>query len=189
MRTSMRILAREHLALRALARIIALEAEVLRRGGRIDPQLMAHIAAYIEAFPNRIHHPKEEDYLFRHMRARAPERVGAVLDRLLDEHAREGESIGRLVQAIEAYRAGEPDSAARLAELAARYARHLEHHIEFENAEAFPLAEEILDEVDWQQIDAAFEANDDPLVSGDERSRFNDLHRRIMAMGALPPGL
>jgi branched-chain amino acid transport system ATP-binding protein len=185
----MRILAKEHLALRALARIIAMEAEILRRGEHIDPQLLEHIAAYIEAFPNRIHHPKEEDHLFRLMRARSPERVSAILDRLLDEHTRENESIEALVRAIDAYRSGTADAASQLSLVAGNYARHLERHIVVEDTQAFPLAKEVLNEADWQEIDAAFLANDDPLVSGDEHSRFNDLHRRIMAMGALPPGL
>ncbi len=189
MRASLRILAREHLALRALARIIGLEAELLRRDGRADAGLLRHIAAYIAEFPNRIHHPKEEDHLFRRMRARAPERCQAVLDRLLAEHVKEGESIAGFLAALDDYAAGTAGAAGRLADIAASYARHLERHIEFENTEAFPLAEAVLQDADWQAIDAAFAANDDPLVSGAPGSRFSDLHRRIMALGALPPGL
>lgn len=189
MRPSMRVLAREHLALRALARIIALESELLRRDGRVDVDLLQNIAAYIGEFPNRIHHPKEEDFLFRCMRVRAPERCGPILDRLRIEHVKEGESIARFLAALAAFRGGDAGAAETLADVAANYAKHLERHIEFENTQAFPLAEEVLQEADWAEIDAAFARNQDPLVSGDATSHFSDLHRRIMAMGAMPPGL
>ncbi len=185
----MRILAREHLALRALARIVAIEAELLARDGKVDLVLLELIAAYIVEFPNRIHHPKEEDYLFRHMRARAPERCSAILDRLLTEHSKEGESIATFMTALARYRDAQEGAAMQLAQVAGNYAKYLDRHIEIENTQAFPLAEEVLHEVDWQEIDAAFLANNDPLVSGNPQSRFGELHRRIMALGALPPGL
>ncbi|MBN8441971.1 MAG: hemerythrin domain-containing protein [Thauera sp.] len=189
MRSSMRVLAREHLALRALARIIALEAELLGRDGRADLVLLQDIATYIGEFPNRIHHPKEDDFLFRHMRARDPARCGAIIDRLQTEHLKEDESIANFLAALQAVSAGEPGAAAGLAQVAASYAKHLLGHIEAENTLVFPLAEEVLQEDDWAEIDAAFAANDDPLVGAQPGARFSDLHRRIMAMGAMPPGL
>lgn len=189
MRSSMRVLAKEHLALRALARIIALEAELLSRDGRADLDLLQDIAAYISEFPNRIHHPKEDDFLFRHMRARDSARCAAIIDRLQSEHQKEDESIARFLAALQALRAGAPGAAEDLAEVAAGYARHLLGHIEAENSLVFPLAEEVLQDEDWVEIDAAFAANDDPLVGGQPGARFSDLHRRIMAIGALPPGL
>ncbi|MBI5897876.1 MAG: hemerythrin domain-containing protein [Rhodocyclales bacterium] len=189
MRPAMRVLAKEHLALRAVARIVAIEAEVLRRDGRVDLDLLEDIAAYIAEFPNRIHHPKEEDFLFRHMRIRAPQRCGEILDRLLAEHVEESESIGTFRTALAAYRNGLPAADTHLANVAASYAKYLDRHIEFENTQAFPLATEVLQESDWAEIDAAFLANDDPLVTGDQDSRYTELHRRILRMGALPPGL
>lgn len=189
MRPAMRILAREHLALRAVARIIAMEAAILSREGRIDIDLLENIAAYIAEYPNRIHHPKEEAFLFRHMRARAPARCAVLLDRLLAEHDMENQSIADFLSALAAYANAEAGAAARLAHVASSYARYLERHIEVENTQAFPLAEEVLLEADWQVIDAAFLANDDPLVGATPGLRFGDLHRRIMALGATPPGV
>jgi len=187
-RPSMRILAKEHLALRAVARIMATEAILLARDGHVDLALLESIAAYIGQYPNKIHHPKEEEFLFRHMRARAPERCSAILDRLLGEHGKEQESIATFLRALASYRNAEAGAAAQLAEVTASYAKYLEQHIEFENTYAFPLAEEVLQEADWQEIDAAFLGNDDPLVGAIAGLQFVDLHRRIMALGAMPPG-
>jgi hemerythrin-like domain-containing protein len=185
----MRVLAKEHLALRAVARIVAIEAELLLRDGQVDIGLLESIATYISEFPNRIHHPKEEDFLFRHMRARAPQRCGEILDRLLAEHVKEGESVEVFRAALAAYRHGLPAAGSHLANVAATYAKYLDRHIEIENTQAFPLAAEILQEADWAEIDAAFLANDDPLATGDQGSRYAELQRRILRMGALPPGL
>ncbi|MDO9198804.1 hemerythrin domain-containing protein [Rhodoferax sp.] len=189
MRPAMRILGREHLALRAVARIIAMEAVLLARGGQVDIALLESIAAYIAEFPNRIHHPKEEAFLFRAMRERAPQRCAALLDRLLSDHGKEDDSIAQFLDALTAYKNSVPGATAQLAEVAGSYARHLERHIEVENTQAFPLAEEVLLASDWQTIDAAFMANDDPLVSATPGLRYADLHRRIMALGATPPGV
>ena len=189
MRLAMRILGREHLALRAVARIIAMEAVLLARDGRADIALLESIAAYIAEFPNRIHHPKEEAFLFRAMRERAPERCAALLDRLLSDHGKEDESIAKFLDALNAYKKAVPGAEAQLADVAASYAKHLERHIEVENTQAFPLAEEVLLASDWQTIDAAFLTNDDPLVSATPGLRYADLHRRIMALGATPPGV
>lgn len=189
MRPAMRILGREHLALRAVARFIAMEAVLLARDGQADVALLESIAAYIAEFPNRIHHPKEEAFLFRAMRERAPQRCTALLDRLLHDHGKEDESIEQFLSALSDYKNSAPGATARLAEVAASYARHLERHIEVENTQAFPLAEEVLLASDWQAIDVAFLANDDPLVSTTPGLRYADLHRRIMALGATPPGV
>src|SRR5207249_9744958 len=40
---------------------------------------------YIDAFPERFHHPKEDAYLFRRLRERDPS-AGELLDRLETEH-------------------------------------------------------------------------------------------------------
>jgi hemerythrin-like domain-containing protein len=185
----MRILAKEHLALRAVARIMATEAILLARDGRVDLALLESIAAYIAQYPNQIHHPKEEAVLFRHMRARAPERCGAILDRLLGEHDKEQESVATFLRALAAYRKTEAGAAAQLAQVAGTYAKYLERHIDLENTQAFPLAEAVLQEADWLEIDAAFMGNDDPLVGANAGLQFADLHRRILALGAMPPGV
>ncbi|OIN92653.1 MAG: hypothetical protein AUJ20_06705 [Comamonadaceae bacterium CG1_02_60_18] len=183
------VLMREHLALRAVARIIAMESALLAHDGRVDILLLENIAAYIAEFPNRIHHPKEEAYLFHAMRQRAPERCTALLDRLMNEHDKEADGTAMFLSAIQAYKKGGPFAITHLAEVTGTYAKYLERHIEIENTQAFVLAEEILHESDWDVINAAFLANIDPLVSAAPGPRFAELYRRIVALGAPPPGI
>lgn len=190
MRLAQRVLAREHLALRAVARVVAFEARMLQEGKPVDGGLLQSIVDYVTEFPDRIHHPKEEDHLFARMRARNAQLCAPVLDKLLDEHQKEAVHIAELGRALKAFQAGIDGARARLAELAGSYAFFLDRHIDLENLEAFPLAEKVLTEEDWAAIDAAFAENDDPLAGGkDEKQRFAELHRRILALGAPPPGL
>lgn len=188
MRSALRVLAGEHLALRAVGRILAMEAALLQAGRAADAELLALIAEYLEAYPNRIHHPKEEEPLFRLMRERDAAQCAPILDRLLSDHDQETAQAQRLARAVEAYRDGGDGGV--LAEIAASYARYLDRHIDVEEQQAFPLAETLLSEEDWMVVDAAFAANDDPLVTGDApEGRFAGLHRRILSLGAPPPGL
>lgn len=188
MRPALRVLAREHLALRAVARLLAMEAETLVAGGPAEIDLMDSIVEYLEAFPNRIHHPKEEDQVFLRMRLRAPQQCTSLLGKLLADHQNEAEHIATLIAALDDYRAGH--GADRLAEIAGTYAKFLDLHIDLEDQEAFPLAEKLLTEEDWKAVNAAFLANDDPLA-GDVNAagHFAELYRRILALGAPPPGL
>lgn len=189
MRTAQRVLMREHLALRAVARVVAYEAELLLNRQPADLALLAAIRDYIVEFPDRIHHPKEEDELFRRMRARDAARCAPILDQLLAEHGAEATKIGEFDAALRRLQDGQAGAAEALGRIAAAYAAFLNHHIDLENGEAFPLAEKVLTEEDWEAIDAAFAANDDPLAGGAANARFDVLHRRILALAAPPPGL
>jgi branched-chain amino acid transport system ATP-binding protein len=188
-RPALRVLEREHLALRAVGRILAMEAEILHSGGRADIELMSSIVKYLETFPNRIHHPKEEAQIFLRMRLRAAERCTAILGKLLADHQREAEAIIDLAAALAAYARNDTGAATWLSATAGNYAKFLDKHIDLENQEAFPLAEQLLTEEDWRAVDADFLANDDPLANNNEEGKFAELHRRIISLGAPPPGL
>ena len=45
-----------------------------------DHTVLAALFHYIEQFPERLHHPKEDDYLFARLRVRRPDRTFATLD-------------------------------------------------------------------------------------------------------------
>ena len=65
----------------------------------------AAMVYYIDAFPERFHHPKEDGYLFLRLRARCPE-ARPVLDQLEAEHLAGGEKIRSLEQALARYQQG-----------------------------------------------------------------------------------
>ncbi|MEZ5841008.1 MAG: hemerythrin domain-containing protein [Hyphomicrobiales bacterium] len=188
MRPAMRVLAREHMALRGIARVLGMDALMIERGRPVDVEVLRAIVEYISAVPDKIHHPKEEDYIFAAMRRRSAEPI-PVLDRLLKEHKREYELIERFSEKLEAYAADPVGGAPDFVFVAKSYVNFLENHMRLENQEAFPLAEKLLTEEDWEAIDAAFAENHDPLTGAAPEARYEQLHKRIMDLGLPPFGL
>ncbi|MCK7498179.1 MAG: hypothetical protein MZW92_51590 [Comamonadaceae bacterium] len=59
--------------------------EARSRGIKPDFKLLWAMIYYIDAFPEKLHHPKENAYLFRRLRMRTRE-ADAVLDELEKQH-------------------------------------------------------------------------------------------------------
>src|SRR6478736_8734265 len=73
-----------------------------------DFKLMGAMVYYIDAFPERFHHPKEDEYLFKLLRLRDPE-AAPLLDRLNAEHHAGEIRIRELEHALRRYEHGGAD--------------------------------------------------------------------------------
>jgi branched-chain amino acid transport system ATP-binding protein len=159
-------------------------------GGRMAPDfaLMDAMLRYIEAFPERLHHPKEDDYLFPALLKRRPD-LEPLIRGLEREHADGRDAIVALKRALEEFRAsgaaGQPAFAAALA----RYVDFHWKHMNSEEQQVLPAAEQALTADDWAPIDAAFASNDDPLVGVDATREMRELFRRIANLAPPPIGV
>jgi hemerythrin-like domain-containing protein/nucleotide-binding universal stress UspA family protein len=156
-----------------------------RDGNRLDASLMRAIVNYIKAFPVELHHPKEDEYLFRKLRERAPQ-FGAELDELERQHVRDRE----LVAELEARVARHPADAASCAELHSaieRYAAFIWEHLGREEGVILPAAHRFLTPEDWAEVDAAFSENRDPRFGGDTDREYRRLFSRIVNLANEPP--
>lgn len=144
--------------------------------------------AYIDAFPERFHHPKEEAYLFEFLRSRHPAAV-PLIDRLRAEHAIGTEKIRQLAEALTRYESDGARAFARFAGAAAAYAAFHYSHMRAEEDELIPLARKHLTTDDWTAIDAAFAGNADPLVGIEASARYTALFRRIVNLAPPPIGV
>jgi len=150
----------------------------------VDLPLMRAIVHYVRAFPVALHHPKEEQQLFRRLRERTPV-VNAELDELERQHERDRhlvDEIGALVEALEGAGAATRASLARtLEEAVGRYATFQWEHMGREEGVVLPAAQRHLDAGDWAAIDAAFAENADPRFgSGEADGDFRHLFSRIV---------
>ncbi len=66
--------------------------------------LLRAMLAYIKGFPEKLHHPKEETYLFRKLRLRTTE-FNETLDELERQHATGSRLVAELEQALDRYEA------------------------------------------------------------------------------------
>jgi branched-chain amino acid transport system ATP-binding protein len=138
------------------------------------------ILYYIRVFPDRLHHPKEEDYLFRALRRRAPE-AGEIIARLEHEHRDGTARLDDLYRSLVDY---ERDPAAGHQVLQQRvrdYVAFERAHMRCEEDELLPMAQASLKDEDWFRIDDAFQRSRDPLFQEDISLAFRTLYDRIVA--------
>jgi len=174
-----------HAEHRALGTVVAALQRLLGdlQQGLVEPdyRLLAAMLYYIESFPERQHHPKEDQYLFKALRARTRE-GSAVLDELQGEHIRTGQLIAYLAQTLVRYEGGAPDGLSAFAAAVDAYAALLGDHMRKEEGVILPLADAHLTESDWAGIAAAFTENRDPLFGEDAGQEMRRLRRRIASL-------
>ena len=158
------------------------------KAGRMEPDftLLDAMLRYIEGFPERLHHPKEDEFLFPAVRRCAPETIAAI-EELTRQHDEGRRLITELRDALERFRglAG----VAPFAEAVERYADFHWKHMRIEEDQILPAADAKLAPKDALVVDAAFAANEDPISGVSEAREFRDLFRRIVNLAPAPIGV
>ena len=187
--TTTRIIREEHAALSAMLRsILLLLAQHRRQGTLPDFGVLRAMLFYVDEFPEKRHHRKETELLFPKLRARTP-LSRELLDRLDEDHARGERRIRHVEHALLAF---EMMGEARRSE----FEKAVEHYVDFylahmamEEREILPLAERVLTQADWAELDEAFSANRDPLTGFEPDEAYRQLFTRIVNAVPAPLGL
>ena len=178
----------EHRAITAVIEGLRhLLAEVAAGRLVVDHRLLAAMFGYIEAFPERLHYPKEDEHLFARLRVRRPD-VAPLFDGLAREHVVGRERFADLKALWLRYR-DDPAVLPAFVEAVERYAHFHWRHMRREEDEVQPLAARSLAPEDWAAIDAAFASNDDPVVGVPAQKAFRELYRRLVAAIPSPWGV
>lgn len=190
---AMRILMDEHQSLAAI--IHAIRHMIGEIGaGRLQPdhKLLEAMVHYLDAYPEKRHHPKEDEFLFGPLRARTHD-ADAALDRLEAEHAQADARIAVLDAAVKAY-AQDPAGAFEAFKRAFNdYAEFYRTHMMTEEREVLPLIRKHFSAEDWDKANAGFIA-DDPLSGTRATARageedFAHIFSRLVAAAPAPIGL
>lgn len=168
--------------------LLHLAGEIRAERSEPDFALFAAMLDYIEAFPEKLHHPKEDEYVYARLRQRRPD-AGALLDDLAAEHVRGHALIAGLTAALASYRQGTPGAFATFDNVLKQYADFHWEHMRKEEEEALPLAQAALTPDDWREIDAAFASNADPLVGLPATKALRELFRRVVNLAPPPIGV
>lgn len=186
---ALRIIQSEHAGIwRLLSTVDRLQQDLKAPGGRPETALLGNIFDYIEGYTDRMHHPKEDEYLFKALRARN-DQSHAILDELQAEHRRGAEVMSELRALLRESASGDGQAVSRFREALASYVQHQREHIRKEETQVLPMARDSLEEEDWRRIDRAFLDNEDPLFGRTVRTEFRDLHSRIAQFVPEPVGL
>lgn len=154
---------------------------------RPDFKVFRAMLRYLDEYPERLHHPKEDQYLFARLAQRAPQ-AKALLDELQGEHVRGASLIRELERALVLFEDAWPGGARDFLAAVDAYAEFHWKHMRKEEEQLMPLAERELDAADWKAIDAAFAGNSDPIAGMRERD-FQQLFTRIANLAPAPIGL
>ncbi|HRP65776.1 MAG TPA: hemerythrin domain-containing protein [Thauera sp.] len=189
---AMRILMDEHQSLAAI--IHAIRHMIGEIGaGRLQPdhKLLEAMVHYLDAYPEKRHHPKEDEFLFGPLRARTHE-ADAALDKLEAEHAQAEARIAVLEAAVKGY-AQNPANFEAFKTAFNDYAEFYRTHMMTEEREVLPLIRKHFRAEDWERANAGFIA-DDPLSGTRASARageedFAQLFSKLVAAAPAPIGL
>jgi len=158
------------------------------RGTKVDPRVFRAMLYYLDTFTERMHHPKEDRFLFDPLR-----RHGAGSDALIAdlerEHAEGGNALRRVEQCLIRYEEGGEKEFPEFSREIERFIEGYWEHMRKEEEHVFPLAEKLFTAADWEAIDGAFKAHADPLASERSEKDFRKLFSRIVSLAPPPVGV
>ena len=186
---AIRIIRDEHRAIAAILHgMLYLVREIRERGAKPNFDVFGAMIYYIDAFPERFHHPKEDRYLFRVLRIRHPESA-PLLDRLEEEHWTGANKIRTLEQALARFQHGGAAEFPAFANAVEEYAAFHWSHMRAEEDEVLPLAEKHLSAADWEAVDTAFLSHADPMHGAESGADYAALFTRIVNLAPPPIGV
>lgn len=186
---AIQIIREEHRSLAAVLHgLLFLVRQTRERGAAPNFPALSAMIYYIDAFPERFHHPKEQRYLFPLLRARLPS-CAPVIDRLCNEHEQGEAKIRALEQALTRYREGGAPEFGPFAAAVEAYVVFERDHMRCEEVDVLPRAEATLTPGDWEAVDAAFSGHTDPLLGAVPGMQWQQLFTRIVNLAPPPIGV
>jgi hemerythrin-like domain-containing protein len=159
------------------------------REAKVRPgfQVLRSMVRYIDEYPEKLHHPNEDKYLFAPLAARAPD-ARLLVEELQAEHEEGARLIRELERALLFFEEEWPGGGREFQQAVDQYAEFHWKHMRKEEQKLLPLAERHLTPEDWKAADAAFAANTDPIAEMHLRD-FEKLFTRIANTAPAPVGL
>jgi hemerythrin-like domain-containing protein len=187
---SIQIIHDEHNTLAAMLRSIGMMVD--RGPGKDNDTFFEVLQAmlfYIDEFPERLHHPKESELLFPRVARLAPETQEAI-EQLEKDHVHGESAVRELQHLLMAWQLIGDTRRAAFDQAAKRYLAFYLEHMRLEETVILPAAKRVLSAADWQELDAAFATNCDPLTGKYPRDPvYERLFTRIVSRAPAPIGL
>ncbi len=185
---SVNIIKKEHRNLAAVLYSIEQLVEEIEQGKQANLSVFHGLFTYIDRFLNRYHHPKENDFLFPLVLKRSADSKPLIEE--LDRQHKEGETLFiDMLKALSAFEFSGKNEFPLFRDAVHRYAEFENRHIDIEEQQLMPLAEACLTEDDWQQINEAFTANEDPMYGNHWSGEFSALFDKLIKELPAPLGL
>lgn len=185
---SINIIKSEHRNLGAVLYSMERLVDEIDQGKQADYAVFHGLFTYVDRFLDRYHHPKENHYLFPRVLARAPE-CKDLIEELGRQHG-EGETLFLdMLKALSAFEFSGQSAYPAFREAVLKYTSFQRAHVLKEEVEILPLAQRVLEASDWEEIDAAFEDNEDPMFGKQWSGEFSELFDKLIKELPAPLGL
>ena len=153
--------------------------ETRERGTAPEFSLLRAILHYIKVFPDALHHPKEDAYLFAKLRLRTSE-FNDTLDELERQHVEGSKLVAEMDRALDRYEADPKGGFDGFADAAKRFAAQQWGHMILETKVILPAAQAHLTAEDWSEVGKAFAEHGDPRFNIDANEEFRQMFSRIL---------
>lgn len=173
-------LSREHRNIERLLDILERELEVFDCGDKPDYEVIRAIISYFEVYPELYHHP-QEDLVFARLKARDPAAAEKIGD-LAREHQKGAERLHRVARAVDSVLADQALLRQDVDAVVRDFIEHERRHVMMEDRDFFPVALNVLQPQDWQEIASTLTVHDDPLFSDLVEGRFDMLRAHILRL-------
>jgi len=155
---------------------------------QVDSKVFRAMLHYLETYAERLHHPKEDRYLFAALRQYGPQ-AAAMVESLERDHAGGERSLRDLDHCLARCEEAGEKRYVPFALAVEDFVQGYLLHMRKEEEEVFPLALKLLAPSDWEVIDRAFAENRDPLAAIREERNIRDILDRIVRLAPPPIGV
>ncbi len=188
MHKALSIIHEEHRSLSAVLSGLC-ELAHMARSSKVRPQFEVFHAMlyYIDSFPEREHHPKEDTFLFARLLQRDSD-ARDLIDTLRAEHVKGAALVRNLERSLNEFELVWPDGKEAFEAAAKAYAQFHWNHMRKEENDLLPRAEAAFSQADWRDMEAAFSINTEPL-NDLRHTDFKNLFQRILNLAPAPVGL
>ncbi|MBI2846522.1 MAG: hemerythrin domain-containing protein [Chloroflexi bacterium] len=168
------MLEEEHRYIQKVVGAMAVMAEALEMGQKVDVETLKGIVEFMRTFADKCHHGKEEAYLFPTLVGKGVPVRGCPLAILTAEHLRGRTLVRELSETTEAYAKDGPEAKRALVECLRDMTNLYPNHIWKEDYLLFPMTNKILTSEEQQELQDKFEKV--------EESIGRDVHHRFERM-------
>jgi hemerythrin-like domain-containing protein len=169
----------DHRNTERLLALVARETTHLEAGDYTNVPLLADIMHYFVNYPDLYHHPLE-DQLFAVLKKKAPS-ASARVDQIYSEHVQMAEESEALLERTTELQGNAVTPRDKVVQEFRAFVERYRAHIEREEKELLPIAEQCLDAGDWQALEKQFATNADPLFGRILQRQYQTLYNVIMA--------
>jgi len=178
------ILREEHRLIQDVLDALERGAKKLAEGAQLPDDFFTNVLDFIRCFADDAHHRKEEGVLFKAMiRHGFSEETGPVAV-MLHEHDEARRFTQMLLESTDKLRRGDANAREEVIMYALAYVRLLRQHIMKENNILFDMADRIIPEAEYAQIDAGFETIEREEIGPAVHAKYRALAGELSAQSA-----